>query len=281
MKNRFEQLTIVLVLACVIFFYLMSAMMLFATAPVPVEASTPSSSTLSIMGLFLAVILIGYLLGSLPFGLWISMAFVGKDVRQVGSGKIGMTNVMRTAGKKAAFISLFLDMAKSAFAALCASLIFGSYYAESAGATPPLTSVAMVVAALAAICGHAWSVFLKFKGGRGVATFIGGLMVMYWQAGVIAGILTLFIGFRTKYMSLGSIIGAVTAFILLMALSILQINFLSDYPPAYIYMVYAMIGAIFIYVVHRDNVIRLFSGTERKLDDKSSSGTSPPSSTLN
>ena len=273
-------MTIYLILACVVFFYLMIAAILFASTPTPVPVSTTPSPYLPIIGLFLAVILIGYFLGSLPFGLWIGMASASKDIRQVGSGKTGMTNVMRVAGKKVAFISLFLDMAKSALAVLFASLIFGTSYVESIGATFPMTNVAMVVAALAAICGHAWSVFLKFKGGRGVATFIGGLLVMYWPAAVISGLLTLFIGFRTKYMSMGSIIGAVTAFIMLMAFSILRITFLNNYPPSFVYMLYTMVGAIFIYVIHRDNVIRLFSGTERKIDDKNNRGSSP-SSTLN
>jgi glycerol-3-phosphate acyltransferase PlsY len=225
--------------------------------------------------LFLVVVLVGYLLGSIPFGLLIGKAFVGTDIRQVGSGKTGMTNVMRVAGKKVAFLSLALDMAKSAFAVLCAHLIFSSPYAKSIGAIDWRDS-AMVVAALCAIVGHAWSVFLKFKGGRGVATFIGGLLVMYWQAAVISGVLTLVIGFRTKYMSMGSIIGAVTAFILLMAFSILQIDFFGPY-PAFVYVLYAMAGAIFIYVIHRDNVARLFNGTERKIDDKTNSGGSSPS----
>src|SRR3972149_6015877 len=132
--------------------------------------------------LFIATVVIGYLLGSIPFGLFISRAFAGTDIRQVGSGKTGMTNVMRTAGKKAAMFSLFLDMAKSALAVLAGVLIFSSSYAESIGATPWRES-AMVLAAFSAICGHAWSVFLKFKGGRGVATFIGGLLIMYWQGG--------------------------------------------------------------------------------------------------
>lgn len=281
MKNRSQQLTIYLLLACVVFFYLMIATVLFASMPTPAPANITPSPVLPILGLFLAVIVIGYLFGSLPFGLWIGMAFAGRDVRKVGSGKIGMTNVMRLGGKKLAFISLALDMAKSAFAVLCASLIFGSGYVESIGVTSSMTNVAMVVAALAAICGHAWSVFLKFKGGRGVATFIGGLLVMYWPAAVIGGVLTLVIGFRTKYMSMGSIIGAVTAFILLMACSILQITFLNNYPPAFVYVLYTMAGAIFIYVIHRDNVIRLFSGTERKIDDKTNTGGSSPSGSLN
>jgi glycerol-3-phosphate acyltransferase PlsY len=225
--------------------------------------------------LYIATVLIGYLLGSIPFGVYISKAFAGTDLQKVGSGKTGMTNVMRAAGKKAAALSLLLDMAKSALAVLAAALIFSTSYAESIGAVPWRES-AMVLAAFAAICGHAWSVFLKFKGGRGVATFIGGLLVMYWQAAVIGGILTLIIGFRTRYMSMGSIIGAVTAFIVLMSFSILRIHFFGPY-PAFIYVLYAMTGAIFIYVVHRDNIIRLYNGTERKIDEKTKIKTSSPS----
>lgn len=217
--------------------------------------------------LYLSAMVIGYLLGSIPFGLFVGRAFTGTDVRQVGSGKIGMTNVMRTAGRKAGVISLILDMAKSALAVTAAHFIFTNSYAVSIGAEPWRES-AMVLAALAAICGHAWSIFLKFKGGRGVATFIGGLAVMYWQAAVIGGVLTLLIGFRTRYMSMGSIIGAIAAFILLMSFSILQIRFLSDYPPAFVYVLYTMVGAIFIYVIHRDNITRLYNGTERKIDEK-------------
>jgi acyl phosphate:glycerol-3-phosphate acyltransferase len=217
--------------------------------------------------LYVSAILIGYLLGSIPFGVFIGKAFSGTDVRQVGSGKIGMTNVMRTAGKKAAILSLFLDMTKSAMAVLATHYIFSSSYAIAIGAEPWRES-AMVLAGLSAIGGHAWSMFLRFKGGRGVATFIGGLAVMYWQAAVIGGALTLIIGFRTKYMSMGSIIGAISAFILLMSFSILQISFLSQYPPAFVYVLYTMVGAIFIYVIHKDNISRLYNGTERKLDEK-------------
>jgi glycerol-3-phosphate acyltransferase PlsY len=229
--------------------------------------------------LFLATVLIGYFLGSIPFGLLIGKAFAGTDIRQVGSGKIGMTNVMRTAGKKAAALSLLLDMAKSAFAVLSAHLIFSSPYAGSIDASSWRES-AMVVAALSAIGGHTWSIFLKFKGGRGVATFIGALFVMYWQAAVIGGALMILIGIRTRYMSMGSIIGAVTAFIVLMSFSILQITFFGPYPN-FVYVLYAMIGAIFIYVIHRDNVIRLFNGTERKIGDKTNTGGPPPSCSPN
>ncbi|MBN1176501.1 MAG: glycerol-3-phosphate 1-O-acyltransferase PlsY [Dehalococcoidales bacterium] len=225
--------------------------------------------------LYLAVVIIGYLLGSIPFGLLIARIFAKKDVRQVGSGKIGMTNVMRAAGKKAAAASLILDMGKGIAAVLLAGLIFSGYVN---GSTVGFTwyESAKVLAALAAIAGHTWSVFLKFKGGRGVATFIGGLLALHWPAAVVGGGLMLIIGFRTKYMSMGSIIGAVTAFIMLTMLNLLRIDFLKPYPPIE-YVTYAMICAVFIYVMHRDNIIRLVSGTERKIGEKANVETSVPS----
>ena len=228
-----------------------------------------------IAGLYIAVALMGYLIGSIPFGLLISRAFAKKDIRQVGSGKIGMTNVLRAAGKKAAALSLILDMAKGAVAVILAGLIFNDYSTAATGGFTWLES-ARVLAALSAIAGHSWSVFLKFQGGRGVATFIGGMMALHWPAAIVGGGLMLIIGFRTRYMSLGSIIGAVTAFIMLMTLNILRIDFLKPYPP-FEYVTYAMICAIFIYVMHRDNILRLVSGTERKIGEKAKAETSPSS----
>jgi glycerol-3-phosphate acyltransferase PlsY len=230
-----------------------------------------------IAALYIAVVLIGYLLGSIPFGLMIGRVFARRDVRQVGSGKIGMTNVLRTAGKKAAALSLILDMAKAALAVIVAGMIFGNDYAKAAGVLPWMREGAMALAALTTITGHSWSVFLKFKGGRGVATFIGSLLAMYWPAAVVGGGLMLIIGFRTKYMSLGSITGAVTAFIMLMSMNVLEIDFILPYPSFY-YVVYAMIGAIFIYAMHRDNIIRLFNGTERKLGEEAKTETVTSSS---
>jgi len=170
-----------------------------------------------------------------------------------------MTNVLRTAGKKAAALSLVLDIAKGVLAVVFARLIFeqlGYYY-----------PFAQVLAALAAIAGHSWSVFLKFKGGRGVNTFIGGLLGIYWPAAVFGGGLMLIVGFTTKYMSLGSITGAVAAFVMLIVLNVMQIDLLNLYPN-FEYVVYAMFGSIFIYIMHRDNILRLMSGKERRLGEK-------------
>ncbi|MFC1901577.1 glycerol-3-phosphate 1-O-acyltransferase PlsY [Chloroflexota bacterium] len=218
-----------------------------------------------IIAKYVAVVLIGYLIGSIPFGLLISRRSTGIDLRKIGSGKIGTTNVLRTAGRKAAALVLLLDIAKGALPVVLAGLIFGeSYY------------LAQVLAALAAIAGHSWSVFLGFKGGRGVATFLGGLFALHWPAAVTGGAIMILISFRTRYMSLGSITGAVSAFILLMVLCIMQLNFLKAYPPIE-YVIYAMIGAIFIYVMHHDNIIRLISGTERKLGEKAEADNPNPS----
>lgn len=222
--------------------------------------------------LFFAVVIIGYLLGSIPFGLFIGKLFAKKDVRQVGSGKIGMTNVMRTAGKKAAAVSLILDILKGSAAVAVASILFRGDK-ELVGIFTPMES-AKVLAAMAALAGHVWPIFLKFKGGRGVATFFGGLAALYWPGALIGGLCVLGLGFRTKYMSLGSIIGAVVAFILIMALDILKLNFLGPYPP-FEYVVFSMVGAVFIYVMHRDNIMRLFNGTERKIGDKKKDAAPP------
>lgn len=196
---------------------------------------------------FVAVVIIGYLLGSIPFGLLIARRWARVDVRQQGSGKIGMTNVLRTAGKKAAVVVLVLDLLKGGLAVVFAELIVGGWLAGQ------------VMAALAAIAGHNWSVFLKFKGGRGVATFFGGLAVLYPPAAIFgAQIFTIGAGL-TKYASLGSITGAVGTYTILAPLVIIN-NFPIEY------LAYTLIGTIIILVMHRDNIIRLLSGKERKLE---------------
>jgi glycerol-3-phosphate acyltransferase PlsY len=200
---------------------------------------------------YFLVILIGYLLGSLPSGLLVSRYINGADVRQIGSGRTGMTNVMRASGFKAGLIVLLLDLSKGAVAVLLARLIFATNY-ESA----------QVLAAFAAISGHSWSIFLKFQGGRGVACFIGGLLAMYPLIAVIGGVITIIVAILSKYMSLGSITGAVAAYVILIPLYIMRIY------PVTEYLIYAMIGAIFIMVMHRDNIKRLLDGTERRLGEK-------------
>lgn len=212
-----------------------------------------------IIVMYVVVALIGYLLGSIPFGLLISRRRTGTDIRQVGSGKTGMTNVLRTAGKKAAALALILDIAKGALAVIFARLIFGDDYQS-----------AQVLAALSAIAGHSWPVFVKFKGGRGVAPFLGTLLAMCWPAAIFGGLVMIIVAGSTRYMSLGSTTGAIAAFAILIPLHILKF-----YPIEY--LIYTLIGAIFIIVMHRDNISRLLAGTEHKLGEKVKTDNSPSS----
>ena len=220
---------------------------------------------------FVAVVLIGYLLGSIPFGVIISRRSAKVDVRNYGSGKTGATNVLRVAGRKAAVLVTILDALKGLLAVIFAGLIFNGDYLVVGG--PGLWSLAIsaqVLAALAAIAGHKWPVFIKFKGGRGVATYFGGLLALCPPAALF-GVEILVIGaFLTRYASVGSISGAVAAYAILVPLTIIN-----GFPIEY--QVYALIGAIFIIVVHRDNISRLISGTERKIGEKVKIGGSLPS----
>jgi glycerol-3-phosphate acyltransferase PlsY len=216
--------------------------------------------------MYVAVAVIGYVCGSIPCGVLISKFWAKNDVRKVGSGKTGMTNVLRAAGKKAAAVSLVLDIGKGALAAGLAALIFNGRD-NTVGLIFTMNESAKVLAALAALVGHSWSIFLKFKGGRGVATFMGGMAALYWPAAVLGGILIFAIGIRTKYMSMGSLVGALAAFFMLAAFYILKIDFLRASPIPMEYSMYAVIGVLFIWVMHRDNIFRLYNGTERKLGE--------------
>lgn len=212
-----------------------------------------------IIAAYIAVVLVGYLLGSIPFGLLISRRSSSIDVRQIGSGKTGATNVLRVAGKKAAALVLILDMAKGGLAVIFAGLIFGGDYGavEIQGVWSPDSS-ARALAGLAAMTGHIWPVFVKFKGGRGVATFFGGMVAIYWPAALFGGLILVAVAGISRYMSLGSITGAAGALIPLIIFQGVPIE----------YLIYTVISAIFIMVTHRDNIKRLVSGTERKLGKK-------------
>ena len=126
-----------------------------------------------IAGKFIAVIVIGYLLGAIPFGVLVGRLRSGVDVREYGSGSTGVANVLRTAGRVAGVAVFALDLAKGAVAVVAAWAIFGS--------ADPFLSAAMATAAMAAVIGHCWSVFIRFQGGRGVTTAFGGLLVMSWR----------------------------------------------------------------------------------------------------
>ena len=222
-----------------------------------------------IIAKFAAVIIFGYLLGSIPFGLLIGRRSAKVDVRQYGSGRTGATNVLRAAGKKAAALVVILDVSKGVLAVLFAGLIVrGDYLVVGEFGLGML--VAQVLAASAAILGHVFPVFLKFKGGRGVAPFFGGLVALCPPAALFGGEILIIGAGLTKFVSLGSIAGVVGTYAILVPLTIMN-----SFPIEY--LAYALIGTIIIIVMHRDNIVRLIKGKERKIGQKAETGDLPPS----
>jgi len=220
-----------------------------------------------IIAKFVAVAIIGYLLGSIPFGLLISRRLSRVDVRQYGSGKIGTTNVLRSAGGKAAAMVFSLDILKGALAVVFAGLIVGRNYLIVGDFGLGLLA-AQCLAALAAMAGHNWSVFLKFRGGRGVATFFGGLIALCPVVGLFGGEVFIIGVGLTRFASLGSIAGVVGTYTVLVPLT-----FINGFPIEY--LVYTLIGTVVILVMHRDNILRLMNGKERRLGQKAEKITPP------
>lgn len=210
---------------------------------------------------FVLVALIGYLLGSIPFGLIISRRKAKIDIRQHGSGKTGGTNVLRTLGRKAFLMVATLDILKGALAVVIASLIVRQDFMMVGNLGYLGLLFAQVMAALAAMVGHIWPVFVKFKGGRGVATFFGGLIALYPAAGLFGGEALLIGASLTGFASLGSIIGVVGAYAILVPLTII-------YGLPIEYLGYVLTGTLLILFLHRDNIKRLLSGKERKLNQR-------------
>ena len=215
-----------------------------------------------IVAKFAAVALIGYFLGAVPFGVMIARRSAKVDVTSYGSGKTGATNVLRVAGKKAAAAVVIFDVLKGFLPVVFAALIFNGEFVLT-GSTSPwwLSRSAQVLAALAAIAGHRWSVFLHFRGGRGVATFFGGLFGLCLPAALFGAEILILGACLTRYASLGSISGAVAAYAILIPLTLLN-----GFPVEF--LVYALVGAVFIIVVHRDNIGRLLAGTERRIGER-------------
>ncbi len=222
-----------------------------------------------IIAKFVAVVIIGYLLGSIPFGVLIGRRSARVDIRQHGSGKTGATNVLRTAGKKAAALVVILDVSKGVLAVIFAGLIVRSGYLV-VGEFGLGILVAQVLAASAAILGHVFPVFLKFKGGRGVATFFGGLIALCPIVALFGGEVLIIGAGLTKFASLGSIAGAVGTYAILVPLTVIH-----GFPVEY--LAYTLLGTIIIVVMHRDNIIRLIKGKERKLGQKTEMRELPPS----
>ncbi len=216
----------------------------------------------SIIWRSLIAIVIGYVLGSIPWGVIIGRRVAKVDVRDYGSGKMGTTNVARVAGKKAAILVAFLDVSKGALAVgICWLMLHGEYNVSIHSVEWWLLRMAPVIAALAAVAGHTWPVFLRFRGGRGVATFYGGLCAICPPVALVTGLVAVLGASLTRFVSLASIVGAITAYIVLVPLTILN-----HFPIEY--LIYALMGAVIIILTHRDNMGRLLAGRERRLGER-------------
>jgi glycerol-3-phosphate acyltransferase PlsY len=213
------------------------------------------------IGEFVAVIVIAYLLGSIPFGLIIGKLKTGVDIREHGSRKTGATNVMRTIGTKLGILTLVLDVVKAAGAVMLATVIIDSSSGifTIGGVSVYWQHVAQVVAGLAAIAGHNWPVFAEFKGGRGVTAYFGTLFAIFPPAGIFGAEVVAIAALRSRHMSLGSILGALAAWCLMVPLT-LAYDLL---PP--IYLVYGAVVVVLLIYQHQDNIKRLRQGTERRL----------------
>lgn len=190
---------------------------------------------------FVLGFVLGHLCGSVPSGLWLVQAFHGIDIRNYGSKNIGTTNVFRTVGPKTAVLVLLADAFKGIVAVALMNYFFQS----------PLLNV---VTALGALLGHNYSVFLGFKGGKGVATALGLLVFLMPKVAVGSFLVWLVLVLLTRFVSLGSIVAAICTPVLAWYLA---------YPTAYVG--FATIAAFFVVLRHKENIHRLLTGTESKI----------------
>ena len=197
------------------------------------------------------VLAAGYLLGSIPFGLIATRLGGAGDIRKVGSGNIGATNVLRTGRRDLALITLLGDGGKGAVAALLARFLIG----KLAPGADPLAAAAL--AGAAAFLGHIFPVWLGFKGGKGVATFFGVLIAVAWPVGLLAGATWIAMAVIFRISSLGALTAAAFAPLYALALH-------AGYPV----IALGVFMAVLIYIRHRENIARLLKGEEPKIGAK-------------
>jgi acyl phosphate:glycerol-3-phosphate acyltransferase len=194
----------------------------------------PLAMTIALIG--------GYLLGSIPFGVLLSRWFGLGDVRNIGSGNIGATNVLRTGRKDLALATLLLDGSKSAAAYVLASHFLHPYMG--------------LLAAFAALFGHCYPVWLGFKGGKGVATFFGGLLAAFWPLGVASGLIWLVTAALVRVSSMAALLAVNSAPGIALALGRPDIAMFSG------------LMALVVSIRHWSNIVRMMNGTEPRFGDK-------------
>lgn len=206
-------------------------------------------------------LLCAFLIGSIPFGLVVSRVFFKSDIRSAGSGNIGAANALRTLGTGAGIAVLLLDASKGIVAVALPVIAFTQGWIHppypNAVQDPSFTMQPRVLGALCGICailGHCYSPWLRFKGGKGVATFLGVLVIGYWESAFAFAVVWLLVVLPTGLASLGSILGTLAAVALIAYLR----------GPASLYL--SLPAAAIIIFQHRENIARLIAGKENRLD---------------
>ncbi len=229
---------------------------------------------------YIAIAVAAYLIGSVNFSILLSRAVSGEDIRKSGSGNAGATNMLRTHGKKMAIITLLLDIAKGIAAVLiawfAANLMKDTVQTwlsvtTRAGVDPfdqveamtfdpvTFTYTAKYLAAVAVVVGHNFPIFFGFKGGKGVATSLGVVMLLDWRIGLIVTVIAVAVIAVTRYVSLGSIVGGALFIILEL------VNILMGWKCSIAQVIYVFILGLLIIGRHHENITRLIQGTENKL----------------
>ena len=211
------------------------------------------------MTIYIVISIIAYFIGSISFSVIFSRKFAGFDVRDKGSGNAGTTNVLRTVGKKASALTLLCDTLKGVVAILIAYIV-GLIIKDGID-----KALLVQLSGIAVILGHTFPIFFGFKGGKGIATSLGVLLITNWNIGLICLVFALLLMVLTKMVSVGSLAAAVLFPVL--------VTFMPS--NAYIvsgnhfgYIVYAVLLAVLVIFNHRANVKRLLTGTENKIDLK-------------
>lgn len=209
------------------------------------------------MAAYIIVAIIAYLIGSVNFSVLISKKMAGFDVREKGSGNAGTTNMLRSVGKKAAAITLICDILKGVVSIVIA-IIVGNIVKNLD------RELLLQIAGIAVVIGHTFPIFFGFKGGKGVATSLGVLLMSNWQIGLICLVFALVLMALTRMVSLGSC-GAAILFPVLTLFINQHYTVLTEGKSGRVYFVYSVILAIIVLYNHRSNIKRILNGTENKL----------------
>lgn len=205
------------------------------------------------MAVYIIIAIIAYAIGSINFSVIFSRKFAGFDVREKGSGNAGSTNVLRTVGKKAAALTLICDILKGVIAIVIA-VIFGNIAKNTD------RNLLVQIAGILVIIGHTFPIFFEFRGGKGVATALGVILVTNWQIGLICLVFALVLIILSKMVSMGSV-GAAILFPIL-TLFISEHYIVSEESG---YFIFSIIIACIVAFNHRTNIQRILSGTENKI----------------